>query len=232
MTIFEYLANILSAVKGVRTTELQEVAQLGELTALVRDVGVDVDFLDTAVRTGEQNLAEALTRGNKNLNDLIVSEVGAFGIDIQAIKKMQAEHTVLLQQILEAVTPLPAVRIQFDVTMEGQQTQEGVLQVTIKDNQKFDVSLSFTDAKGNAASVQKGSVAFVGFAGVSITPDPTDETKASVSADGPLVTGQISASADADLGDGVKTITGVLDVEVVAGDATVVQLNAGPATDQ
>jgi hypothetical protein len=40
---------------------------------------------------------------------------------------------------------------------------------------------------------------------------------AKVKAVGPVGTAQVQVSADADLGEGVKTVTGVADVEVVAG---------------
>lgn len=43
-------------------------------------------------------------------------------------------------------------------------------------------------------------------------------------------TGQIKLTADADLGEGVRPIIGLLDYECLAGEATVVLLEAGPVT--
>ena len=47
-----------------------------------------------------------------------------------------------------------------------------------------------------------------------------DGTSAYAIAAGPLGTCQVSVTADADLGEGVVTITGVLDLEVVGSQAT------------
>ena len=50
---------------------------------------------------------------------------------------------------------------------------------------------------------------------------------ATVTAVGPLGIGQVLLKADADLGEGVKEITGLLDVEVIASEATVAIVAAG-----
>jgi hypothetical protein len=43
-------------------------------------------------------------------------------------------------------------------------------------------------------------------------------------------TGQVSVTADADLGEGEKPIVGILDVEVLPAEAVAIQINAGTPT--
>ena len=43
---------------------------------------------------------------------------------------------------------------------------------------------------------------------------------------------QISVSADADLGDGVRTLTGTLDLEIVSGEAVTLSVIAGTPREQ
>lgn len=49
---------------------------------------------------------------------------------------------------------------------------------------------------------------------------------------GPLGTCQINVSGDADLGDGIRTINGVLDVTVVASEATSILITTGTPTSR
>lgn len=96
-------------------------------------------------------------------------------------------------------------------------------------DQQVGLSFSAKDKYGNDA-------------GIDGTPTWTssDESKVTVSggadgksatavAVGPVGTAQISVRADADLGDGAREVVGVLDIEVIAGEASVVALSAGTA---
>ena len=60
-----------------------------------------------------------------------------------------------------------------------------------------------------------------------VIPDPADPTKATVTAVGPGVA-QISVSVDADLGEGVRTITATGAIEVVLAEAHTIELQFGP----
>lgn len=60
-----------------------------------------------------------------------------------------------------------------------------------------------------------------------VIPDPVDPTKAKLTAVGPGVA-QISVSVDADLGEGVRTITATGAVEVVLAEAQTLELQFGP----
>lgn len=94
----------------------------------------------------------------------------------------------------------------------------------LKDGTKVALALELFDAEGNAASGEGAPVW-----------SSSDETLITVDADGVastvpgpgLGTATVTATVDADLGAGVTPVTGVLDIEVVAGDAAVVNITAG-----
>lgn len=141
---------------------------------------------------------------------------------------------LLLEAIVANTTPPPlAAHILFMVSL-GDRYFEGVDQMKqiIKATEEFDVSLAFQDSLGNPAQVE----------GVP-TWENSNETaimltvaenglSATVSAIGTPGTGQISVTADADLGEGTTNIVGTLDVEVLSGEATVIQLNPSPVREK
>lgn len=94
-------------------------------------------------------------------------------------------------------------------------------------DQKVPVSVSFADRNGNPAQVQGAPVWAVSDANVLSVTASEDGMSAVVDTVGALGTAQVSVSADADLGDGVKTLVGTLDIEVHAGEAVVANVAAG-----
>lgn len=100
--------------------------------------------------------------------------------------------------------------------------------------QEYDLILNQpTDKDGHVAEIQAGSVDWASSdpAVAEIFEDENDEKKATVKARG-VGSYTISASADADLGDGVKMITGQDTGKVVAGEAVNVGFTAGPVREQ
>ena len=100
----------------------------------------------------------------------------------------------------------------------------------LKDGQKVTLALEITDAEGNpafgeGAPVWESSDPSL----VEVVADPDDPTQAVASTvPGPgLGTATVTAIVDADLGEGVVPVTGTLDIDVVAGDAAIVNLVAG-----
>jgi len=97
----------------------------------------------------------------------------------------------------------------------------------ITDMQKVNLTVSFQDGAGNPARVD-GTPTWVSsdtsIVTVNVAPDGLSAEAISV---GPLGTSQVSATADADLGQGVTNITGVMDIEVQASDAVVALVAAG-----
>lgn len=103
--------------------------------------------------------------------------------------------------------------------------------LNLTDTQDCPIQVQGRSKKGNVAQLQ--SVTFAGSddAVATVVQDPADKTKANVSA---VTAGimQVTCVADADLGDGVVEIIGVLDVVVGAGQAVVVELVPGTPVEQ
>lgn len=100
----------------------------------------------------------------------------------------------------------------------------------LKDSQQADVSVTVLSRAGNPAPVDNPKWE-------SDNPDVVavhnaDGKNASIVAVGPVGTATITFTADGDLGDGVKELRGVLDVEVVGGDAAVINIVAAEPVEK
>lgn len=104
--------------------------------------------------------------------------------------------------------------------------------LVLRDNQKSALAIQVLSAKGNPAPVDGTPVWSVSDAALLTLVTAADGMTAVVNAVGPLGTGQVSVNVDADLGEGVVTVVGILDVQVIGGAAAVVQISSGPAEDQ
>ncbi len=83
------------------------------------------------------------------------------------------------------------------------------------------------DSKGNPSKIDGVPVWSTSDpATLTVTADPSDTAGLTAFAVpvGPLATAQAQVSVDADLGGGVKTITGLLDCEIQAGETAVVDI--------
>jgi hypothetical protein len=98
--------------------------------------------------------------------------------------------------------------------------------------QKAALAISVVDAKGNPAQVDDVPVWGVSNESVLTLTVAEDGMSASVAAVGPVGASQVSVTCDADLGDGLKPIVGLLDVTVVAGEAVAVALTPGTPEEQ
>jgi hypothetical protein len=99
--------------------------------------------------------------------------------------------------------------------------------VTMKDTEKVGLAIEAVDAKGNPAKLDGiPAWAVSDPAGLALTV-ADDGLSASVAAVGPLGNFQVTVSADADLGAGVRELIGILDVEIVAGEAVAITFKAG-----
>jgi hypothetical protein len=103
--------------------------------------------------------------------------------------------------------------------------------IQLIDTQQVKVNIAPVDKKGAPAQVQ--DVTFTSSDGTvaAVTQDEADPNSATVVAGLPG-TCQIQVTADADLGDGVTTITSALDVTVVGGQAVGLAINAGAPEEQ
>jgi hypothetical protein len=103
----------------------------------------------------------------------------------------------------------------FSVTARG----DGMA-YNLPDAYEIKVQVSYVDAEGNPAVVD-GQVAWESSdtAIVTVTVDGADSSNATVSATGTLGQTQVTATADADMGAGVRNIITTMDITVVAGEA-------------
>jgi len=105
----------------------------------------------------------------------------------------------------------------FKVTAWGED-----MAYTLPDRHQVQVRIDYVDADGNAASVD-GDVAWSSSDAniATVTVDPSDSQLATVAATtgGTIGQVQITARADADLGEGTRELLTTMDVEVVAGEA-------------
>lgn len=103
--------------------------------------------------------------------------------------------------------------------------------LTIPVNKQLPLSVAYVDFKGNPAQVHGAPVWTSSDETTFVVVAAPDGMSAVVKPVGPVGTAQIKASADADLGDGVKNID-VLDVAVaVAGEAVSGTFNPGELED-
>lgn len=93
---------------------------------------------------------------------------------------------------------------------------------TLTDNQKVVVSLAAVSAAGNPAKIEDVVLTSSDESVVTVVSKP--DGSFDVVTTGKVGTAQLTATADALIGEGVETLVGVADVEVVAGKAVKVQV--------
>jgi hypothetical protein len=103
----------------------------------------------------------------------------------------------------------------FSITARGEN-----MAYTLPVGKQVEVQVAYMDANGNPATVD-GIVAWDSSdpSIVDVLVDDNDTTLATVRAQGALGLAQVSATADADLGQGVRTLVTTMDVTCVAGEA-------------
>lgn len=90
---------------------------------------------------------------------------------------------------------------------------------------KLNGSVAFTNAKGNPARVDGIPVWAIGGDPIGTVTASDDGMSASVDLNGTLGTAQISVTADADLGAGVRSLVVLGDLQIVAGEAIAGSIN-------
>lgn len=98
--------------------------------------------------------------------------------------------------------------------------------------QKCTLSVAFKDKKGNDAEVDGPPSWGIDNTDVLTLVPSDDGLLCEIAAVGPLGTALVSVLADADLGDGIVQVAGTLEVQVTAGQATVVEITAGEPSEQ
>jgi hypothetical protein len=113
-------------------------------------------------------------------------------------------------------------RLRFDIMVNGVTVRDIKMLVLPIDHTAI-ASITPVDAKGNPAPVEGAPIwASSNPTMLTVTPradDGSGSYKADLAPVGAVGTCQVNVSADADLGSGVSTITGILDVQTAAGQA-------------
>ncbi len=112
----------------------------------------------------------------------------------------------------------------------------------LTETQRVLLTGAFKNARGNDAAVQNPVWSSSDETIMTLSEPTADERTAKgigpdvharwANAVGPAGTAQVQLVADADLGDGVREITGLHDIEVKAGEATQVLMTAGAPEEQ
>jgi hypothetical protein len=135
----------------------------------------------------------------------------------------------IIEELKDALTPGGASRIEFYANIAGKKRK--VKTMFLKVTQSLPLTIEIKDAKGNPAKVDgapEWAVTDEALATLEVSPDGFTAT---VTPMGPLGSVKVQVTADADLGEGVKSILGELDIDFLAGDATTIALSAGNPTD-
>ncbi len=93
-------------------------------------------------------------------------------------------------------------------------------------DQKLTATVAFQDSHGNPATVDGVPVWSAGDATIAAITPAADGMSAVVAA-GNTGSTQISVTADADLGSGIRSIVGTADIQVVGGEAVTAGLTLG-----
>ena len=104
-----------------------------------------------------------------------------------------------------------------DVVISGKGNEMAYM---LPNDRQIIVAVSYVDAHENPAQVD-GEVVWASSdeTVLSVLPNPSDAQQCTIRPVGPAKAAQVTATADADLGTGVKTITTLMDITVLAGEA-------------
>lgn len=109
---------------------------------------------------------------------------------------------------------------------------EVLMSLQLTDSQQCELSIKPVDKKGNPAKLDGKPVWSVDNTELLAAVPSDDGMSCTLKAVGPLGSGTVSVKADADLGEGVTEVVGVANVEIVAGQAVSVNIEAGAVTEQ
>jgi hypothetical protein len=126
------------------------------------------------------------------------------------------------------LAPAPALGHVIVTARFGQFTATGVgdMAYTLPVGMQVEAQVAYVDAGGNAAAVD-GEVAWASSDATiaSVTVDANDSTIVTIGAVGAVGNAQVTATADADIGAGTKSLVTLLDITVVAGEAVAGTIN-------
>jgi hypothetical protein len=134
-----------------------------------------------------------------------------------------------LELILRPPSPAPSIESvvtvsyeQFSATAKGNH-----MGYKLPVGMMIQVQVSYVDAEGNPAEVDAPGPVWdtASPSIVEIKPDQTNNYKCEIRATGKTGSAQVTATADADMGEGTKSLITTLDLDVVAGEAVAGQID-------
>jgi uncharacterized protein YjdB len=139
--------------------------------------------------------------------------------------------------LIEATEPTPPLPLQAGVWITTNcggikiKSKGPYMAYTLPNDKQVTVQVTYEDAKGNPATVD-GEVTWASSDEdiATVEVDDTDSTKAVITPGDTLGNSQITATADADLGAGVREIICTMDLTTVAGEAVVGRISPLEAT--
>lgn len=150
---------------------------------------------------------------------------------LKNIFELQTQMSKNLSRILDLLVPtVKASAIEFYVTISGQRRK--VVQMFIKTSEQLPLSISIVDMFGNPAKVDGAPVWALTDVDAATVEVAEDGMSAVVKPTGKAASLKVQVSADADLGEGVKTLLGELDLDIVSGEAVSISIVAGEPIPQ
>ena len=121
----------------------------------------------------------------------------------------------------------PIGNIEWTIIFQsGFKIRGNVMSFVLPDDKNAALSITPVDAHGHPAVVEGVPVWSVSDETLLTLVTAEDGMSATISAVGPLGSAQVNVVADADVGEGNVPITGILDIEIAAGTAAGLQINA------
>lgn len=130
---------------------------------------------------------------------------------------------VQLKKILALLTPGEGAVVEFYEMIDGKEIK--VDHMFKKVDAAFRLKVAFKDAKGNDAKVDGAPVWAVSDEALAEVVADESGLAATVTPKGPVGSFKVQCSADADLGEGLKSILGEAQVDLLPGDAEVVEIS-------
>lgn len=132
-----------------------------------------------------------------------------------------------LENIETILSSPKIVKMKFVATIGGAKYEVSFMQLKVSN--KLPLSIKLVDKFGNPAAVEGApawSLTNTALANLVVSPDGMS---AELSPLGPIGTFNVQVSADADLGEGVKTIFGELTIDLLSGEAVAIEIVPGAA---
>ena len=144
----------------------------------------------------------------------------------------EMRYTLLdrLGRIEAILNPPKIAKVVFIVTIGGLRVEASRMQLKV--TSKLPMSLQLVDKFGNVAIVDGAPVWVLTNPALGSLVVAADGLSAELTPTGPLGSFAVQVAADADLGEGIKTISGELPIELLSGDAVTVQIVAGTPIPQ